>query len=164
MHKVKVPKEIYDSDLACGDYIVSCNETIAKLNELVKVIDQAKKIATDVMLKRLSATGQKHFAFEDIGTFKRTVTTCVAFPREVDGGKQVGINWLLDLLNRGLINPETLLDIQSRINKEVLEAIEDSVKDYNNQQRLKGSTDLIPDSPFHKYEVVKLSAPKTRKS
>lgn len=162
---IRIPDEIYTSDKACGEFIFELNQRLSKLSEIEKAIKEAKDVAVDVMLTRLEATGQKHFAFENLGTFKKTVSTKLSFPTAENGGKETAVKWLELCLARGVITPAQLLDLQqARLVTEPVLAIEQAVEAYNLQQQLNGSTDLLPPSPFNRFEQVTLSTPRTRKS
>lgn len=162
---IRIPSEIYTSDKACGEFIFELNQRLSKLSEIEKAIKEAKDVAVDVMLTRLEATGQKHFAFENLGTFKKTVSTKLSFPTAENGGKETAVKWLELCLSRGVITPAQLLDLQqARLVTEPVLAIEQAVEAYNLQQQLNGSTDLLPPSPFNRFEQVTLSTPRTRKS
>lgn len=165
MSILTIPQEIYESDKACGEYIVAINERLGKLADIEKQLKECKDIATNLMLDRLSATGQKHFAFEGLGTFKKTTSVKMSFPTADNGGKEAAVQWLTLCLERGVITPAQLLDLQqARLVTEPVIAIEQAVADYNQQQTLNGSTDLIPQSPFNRFEQTTLSTPRTRKA
>lgn len=165
MATIEIPNEIYTSDKACGEFILSLNERLSKLSAIEKELKEAKEVAVNVMLDRLEATGQKHFAFENLGTFKKTTKVMLAFPTAENGGKETAVKWLEQALERGIITPAQLLDVQqARLVAEPVLAIEEAVKEYNTQQALKGSSDLMPDSPFNRFEQTTLSTPRTRKA
>lgn len=162
---VEIPREIHESDKACAEYIFGLNQRLAKLAEIDKAIKDAKEIAVNVMLDRLEATGMKHFAFEGLGTFKKSTTTRLSFPTAENGGKETAVKWLEECLERGVITPAQLLDLQqARLVTEPVLAIEQAVEEYNQQQILNGSTDLLPPSPFNRFEQTTLSTPRTRKA
>lgn len=161
---VEIPQAIYKSDKACGEFIFELNQRLAKLSEIEKAVKEAKDIAVDVMLTRLEATGQKHFAFDGLGTFKKVTATKLSFPTAENGGKETAVKWLEMCLERGVITPAQLLDLQqARLVTEPVLAIEQAVEDYNQQQILNGSTDLLPPSPFNHFEQTTLHTPRTRK-
>lgn len=165
MFSLEIPKEIYQSDKACGEFILSINERLSKLAEIEKELKAAKEVATGVMLDRLEATGQKHFAFENLGTFKKMTSVKLSFPTAENGGKEAAVIWLTQCLERGVITPAQLLDLQqARLVTEPVLAIEQAVEEYNRQQIFNGSTDLLPPSPFNRFEQTTLSTPRTRKA
>lgn len=162
---IEIPQEIYENDKACGEFIFELNQRLSKLAEIEKKLKAAKDVAVDVMLTRLEATGQKHFAFENLGTFKKTTSVKLSFPTAENGGKETAVKWLELCLERGVITPAQLLDLQqARLVTEPVLAIEKAVEEYNFQQQAKGSTDLLPPSPFNHFEQVTLSTPRTRKA
>lgn len=164
MFNLEIPQAIYESDKACGEFILSVNERLSKLAELEKALKAAKEVAVGVMLDRLAATGQKHFAFENLGTFKKVTSVKLSFPTAEKGGKEAAVSWLIQCLERGVISPAQLMDLQqARLVSDPVLAIEQAVEEYNLQQSLNGSTDLLPPSPFNRYEQVTLSTPRTRK-
>ena len=165
MSLFQIPQEIYTSDKACGEFILNINERLSKLSEIEKELKAAKDVAVGVMLDRLEATGQKHFAFENIGTFKKTTSVKLSFPTAENGGKEAAVKWLTECLARGVITPAQLLDLQqARLVTEPVLAIEQAVEEYNRQQTFNGSTDLLPKSPFNRFEQTTLSTPRTRKA
>lgn len=165
MDTLAIPQEIYQSDKACGEFILSLNERLTKLAAIEKALKEAKEVAVGVMLDRLAATGQKHFAFEGLGTFKKTTSVKLAFPTAENGGKEAAVVWLTKCLEKGVITPAQLLDLQqARLVTEPVIAIEQAVEEYNQQQTLNGSTDLLPPSPFNRFEQTTLSTPRTRKA
>lgn len=165
MSRIEIPKEIYENDKACGEFIFEINQRLSKVAEIEKELKEAKDVAVDVMLTRLEATGQKHFAFENLGTFKKTTSTKLSFPTAENGGKETAVKWLEQCLERGVITPAQLLDLQqARLVTEPVLVIEQAVEAYNQQQQLNGSTDLLPPSPFNRFEQVTLSTPRTRKA
>lgn len=162
---IKIPQAIYENDRMCGEFIFELNQRLSKLEELKKQITEAKDTAVDVMLTRLEATGQKHFAFENLGTFKKTISTKLSFPTAENGGKEAAVKWLEQCLERGIITPAELLDLQqARLVNESVLAVEQAVEEYNQQQQLNGSTDLLPPSPFNRFEQVTLNTPRKRKA
>lgn len=162
---IEIPQEIYTSDKACGEFIYEMNQRLAKIAEIEKVVREAKEVASNVMLDRLEATGMKHFAFDGLGTFKKTKSTKISFPTAENGGKETAVKWLEMCLERGVITPAQLLDLQqARLVTEPVLAIEQTVAEYNQQQTLNGSTDLLPPSPFNHFEQTVLSTPRTRKA
>lgn len=165
MTTLEIPQEIYQSDKACGEFILSLNERLSKVAEIEKTLKEAKEVAVNVMLARLEATGQKHFAFENLGTFKKTTSLKLSFPTAENGGKEAAVVWLTECLNRGVITPAQLLDLQqARLVTDPVLAIEQAVEEYNEQQAFNGSTDLLPPSPFNRYEQTTLSTPRSRKA
>lgn len=50
---IKIPQDIYTSDKACGEFIISINERLSKLAELEKQLKFMKEEAVNVMLTRL---------------------------------------------------------------------------------------------------------------
>lgn len=165
MNEIKIPDEIYTSDKACGEFIFAINGRLSTVSALEKELKRVKEIACNVMLDRLEATGQKHFAFEGLGTFSKKVRTSITFPTEENGGKEKAKQWLIKCLEKGIITPIQLLDVQkSYANSEPILAVEEAAAKYNQQQELKGSKDLIPDSPFNHFEKTILSTPQTRKA
>ena len=165
MTTLEIPQEIYKSYRACGEFILSINERLSKLADIEKSLKAAKDVAVGVMLDRLEATGQKHFAFENLGTFKKSTSVKLSFPTAENGGKEAAVMWLTQCLERGVITPAQLLDLQqARLVTEPVLAIEQAVEEYNQQQTLNGSTDLLPPSPFNRFEQTTLSTPRTRKA
>lgn len=162
---LEIPQEIYTSDKACGEYILALNERKSKLAELDKIITENLNTAKEIMLDRLEATGMKHMAFENLGTFKKTTKTYVSFPTAENGGKEAAVEWLTLALERGVITPAQLLDLQqARIVSEPALAIEETVEEYNRQQAINGAVDkLMPPSPFNHFTQSTLSTPRTRK-
>ena len=117
------------------------------------------------MLDRLEATGMKHFAFDGLGTFKKATSVKLSFPTAENSGKETAVKWLEMCLERGVITPAQLLDLQqARLVTEPVLAIEQAVEEYNQRQALNGSTDLLPPSPFNRFEQTTLSTPRTRKA
>lgn len=162
---IEIPHEIYTSDKACGEFIFDINQRLARLAEVEKELKAVKEIACNTLLDRLEATGQKHFAFEGLGTFSKSTSTKLSFPTAENGGKETAVRWLEQCLERGVITPAQLLDLQqARLVTEPVLAIERAVEQYNQQQTLNGSTDLLPPSPFHRYEQTTLSTPRTRRA
>lgn len=161
---LQIPQEIYSNPRECGEFIFSINERLTKLTEIEKELKEAKEIASKAMLEMLAVSGQKNFNFENLGIFKKTTSTKLAFPTAENGGKETAVQWLTLCLERGVISPAQLLDVQqARLVNDPVIAIEEAVEAYNKQQQLQGNTDLIPPSPFHRYEQVTLSTPRTRK-
>lgn len=162
---IEIPKEIYTYDKACGEFIFLINQRLAKLREIEAELNAAKKLASEAMLDRLSALGQKHFAFEGLGTFKKQTTIRVSGPTAEEGGREAIADWLTVCLERGVIIPAQLLDIQqARYNADPVLAIEQAVGEYNQRQKLNGNADLIPPSPFKRVEQTTLSTPHKRKA
>lgn len=159
---VDIPKEIYESERACGEFIVAINERLATLAGLEKELKRAKDIASEVLLNKLEASGMKHFAF-DFGTFSKSTKTAFSFPTAEDGGKEKAVEWLIECVSAGIITTRDLLDVQqARISVEPLVAIIEQVEEYNARQKLVGG-DLIPDCPFNRYQQTTLTAPRKRK-
>lgn len=164
MEQLVIPQEIYQSDKACGEFILAINERLSKLSALEKRLKEAKEEACNVMLTRLEATGQKHFAFEGLGTFSKSTSVKLSFPTAENGGKEAAVEWLTLCLERGVVSPAQLMDIQqARLVTEPVLAVEKLVEEYNANQQLNGSTDLLPPSPFNRFEMTTLSTPRTRK-
>ena len=162
---IEIPADIYTSDKACAEFIFDMNQRQAKIIEIEKAVKEAKDIAVQVMLDRLEATGMKHFAFDGLGTFKKTTSVKLSFPTAGNGGKETAVKWLEMCLERGVITPAQLLDLQqARLVTEPVLAIEQAVEEYNQRQALNGSTDLLPPSPFNRFEQTTLSTPRTRKA
>lgn len=160
-----LPAEVFASDKACGEFIVALNQRLSKLAELEKKLKAQKEEACNIMLTRLEATGQKHFAFEGLGTFSKRTSVHISFPTAENGGKEAAVKWLEEALARGIITPAMLLDLQqARIVNEPALAIEAAVEEYNQQQILNGSDDRMPSSPFNHYEKTILSAPRSPKA
>ena len=161
----RLPKEVFESDKACGEYIIRCNELLSQLSAKEKQVRELREEACDVMLARLEATGQKHFAFDGLGTFSKRTSDKISFPTAENGGKEAAVKWLEEALARGIITPAMLLDLQqARIVNDPAIAIEDAVAEYNRVQTLNGSTDLMPDSPFNHFKQTVLVAPRTAKA
>ena len=165
MDSIVPPNDIYTSDKACGEFILSINERLSRLAAVEKELKELKELASNVMLDRLAATGQKHFAFENLGTFTKSTSVKLAFPTAENGGKEAAVIWLTECLDRGVITPAQLLDLQqARLVTDPVLAIEQAVEDYNKQQSFNGSPDLLPASPFNRFEQTTLSTPRTRKA
>ena len=64
--ELDIPQEIYESDRACGEFIVTLNESLAYIRAIEKLFKEAQEKASNVMLERLEVTGFKHFAFDFI--------------------------------------------------------------------------------------------------
>lgn len=162
--KIPIPPEIYTSDKACGEFIISLNEQQAKLTAVENAIKEAKDVACEVMLQRLEITGQKHFAF-DFGTFSKTTTTQLSFPTADDGGKAKAVEWLQLLLDKGVIDLHDVLNVQqSRISVEATLALEQLARDYNDEHgQFDPDFKKLPDSPFNRYEKTTLKSPRKRK-
>lgn len=162
---ISIPERVYKDDRACGEFLFEINRRISKLEEIQKQLRDLKTEVSKHMLDRLSATGQKNFHFENLGMFSRKVSTKVSFPSAERGGHEAAVDWLTMCMERQLISPTQLLSLQqSRLVADAVLNLEQTVADYNMQQKLKGSTDLIPESPFNHYEQVTLSVPRTRKA
>lgn len=162
MSDIPLPEAVYASDKACGEFILSCNELLAKLSAEEKRLKAAKEAACNVMLDRLAATGQKHFAF-DFGTFSQSKSVKLAFPTAENGGKEAAVKWLTLLLEKDIITPAQLLDLQqARLVTEPVLAIEEAAEAYNRTAELNGQPPLPP-SPFNRFEQTTLSTPRTRK-
>lgn len=162
---IEIPPAIYTSDEACAEFISKMNTLEAHISAWDKVVKEAKNIATDHMIARLDVTGQKHFAFERFGTFTKTTSTKISFPSAEEGGKETAVKWLETCLERGVITPAQLLDLQqARLVTEPVMAIEQAVAEYNENQKINGSNDLIPDSPFSRYEQTTLRTPRKVRS
>lgn len=165
MTTYNIPEDCYNSDKACGEYIIYCNELLSKLAKMEKKVREQKEAASAVLLTRLEATGQKHFAFEGLGTFSKRTSVKVSFPTAENGGKEAAVVWLEEALKRGIITPAMLLDLQqARIVHEPALAIEEAVEAYNTAQTLNGNADLMPPSPFNHFEQVVLVSPRSAKS
>ena len=162
--KLQIPKEIYESDKACGEFLVDCNEQLAKIAAAEKAIKEAKEVATKVMLERLELTGMKNFAF-DFGTFSKTTRVHVSFPTAEDGGKDAATEWLQECFERSIIDLADVLNVQqARVSAEPVLAIEQAVKEYNEKHALMDPNFVpIKDSPFNHYEQTTLSTPRKRK-
>lgn len=162
--KLIIPKEIYESDKACGEFILSVNEQLAQVAEAEKLLKEAKEIAMKVMLERLEVTGLKNFAF-DFGTFSKSTKVHVSFPTAENGGKEAATAWLQECYERGVIEFADLLNVQqARVSAEPLLAIEQAVKEYNERQSLMDANfKPIAESPFNHYEQTTLSTPRKRK-
>ena len=161
---IGIPQNIYTDDKACGEFIIEINERLSKLAEAEKALKEAKEVATNLMLTRLEATGLKHFAF-DFGTFARRTKTQISFPTAEKGGKEKAVEWLSQVLERGLIDLEDLMNIQqARVVSDTVLALEEIVQRYNTEQAMVNPNFVpLPESPFNKYEQVTLSTPRKRK-
>lgn len=156
--ELTIPPEIYESDKACGEFIVTLNESLAYIAAMEKLFRAAKDVASNVMLERLEVTGQKHFAF-DFGTFSPRVSDNVGFPKEEDGGKQKAFDWLKELVERDIIDFRTVLDVQqSRLVKDTVAAVEELAAKYNEDN----PDSPVPESPFNHFVETKLSSPQKR--
>ena len=164
-NQFSIPENIYTSDLACGEFIIALNERLAEIANEEKQLKAMKEEATNVMLTRLAATGQKHFAF-DFGTFYKNSSIKYSFPTAEDGGKEKAVQWLCEAVKKGIISVEQLLDVQqSRLVAEPLLAIEKAVEEYNQQMRLNGNENqLMESSPFNHYEHISLVTPRKRRT
>lgn len=157
--ELDIPQEIYESDRACGEFIVTLNESLAYIRAIEKLFKEAQEKASNVMLERLEVTGFKHFAF-DFGTFTPRTSTKIGFPAQENGGKAKAAEWLKELLERDIISFSDLLDVQqSRITVDAVKAIEESVAEYNKAN----PHDAIEESPFNHYVETKLSTPTKRR-
>lgn len=162
---LQIPEVIYKDDKACGEFLFEINQRISKLEEIQKQLRDIKIEVSNYMLDRLAATGQKNFHFENLGIFKRNVSTKISFPTAERGGREEAVKWLELCMARGIITPTQLLDLQqSRLAIDPVLALEKAVEEYNLQQQINGTDDLIPESPFNHYEYVTLSVPRTRKA
>lgn len=162
--KIAIPKTIYTSDKACGEFILDINVQLAKLSAAEKALKEAKEVAVNVMLERLEVTGQKHFAF-DFGTFAKSTKTQVSFPTADKGGKERASAWLQECLDRGVIEFSDLLNVQqARINADPVLAIEQAVQEYNESQALIDPNFVpISESPFNHFTQTTLSTPRKKR-
>ena len=156
--ELTIPQEIYQSEKACGEFIITLNESLAYISAMDKLFRAAKETASQVMLERLEVTGQKHFAF-DFGTFSPRVSDNVGFPTEAAGGKQKAFEWLKDLVERDIIDLRTVLDLQqSRLVKDTVSAVEELAAKYNEDN----PDNPVAESPFNHFVETKLSSPQKR--
>lgn len=156
--ELTIPPEIYQSEKACGEFIITLNESLAYIGAMDKLFRAAKEVASQVMLERLEVTGQKHFAF-DFGTFSPRVSDNVGFPTEAAGGKQKAFEWLKDLVERDIIDLRTVLDLQqSRLVKDTVSAVEELAAKYNEDN----PDNPVAESPFNHFVETKLSSPQKR--
>lgn len=165
MCEIEIPQEIYKDDRTCAEFIIELNKRISKLSVLEKAIKEAKDIASNVLLTRLEATGQKHFAYEDLGTFSKRVSTKLSLTKEVGHSKEDAIEWLEKCREKGIITGKQAFDIfQARVSEEPVLAIEEAVEEYNRTQLLKpkDQQDLIPPSPFKRFEQIILITPRAK--
>lgn len=116
------------------------------------------------MLDRLGEQqAWKTLHLRGLGTFKKTTSVKLSFPTAENGGKETAVKWLELCLGRGVVTPAQLLDLQqTRLVTEPVLAIEQAVAEYNQQQTLNGGADLLPPSPFHRFEQTTLSTPRKR--
>lgn len=162
--EIKIPQNARTDMKALGEFIIRLNEEKAKVALIDKSIEVALKEAKELMLENLEQSGQKHFAFEGLGTFSKSTKTQCSFPTEEMGGRTAAVNWLMLCVERGIIDiPQLLYIQQARLVPESVMIVEQAVAEYNQQQMEAGNWDLIPESPFSKYEVKTLSAPRSRK-
>lgn len=156
--ELTIPPEIYQSEKACGEFIITLNESLAYIGAMDKLFRAAKEVASQVMLERLEVTGQKHFAF-DFGTFSPRISDNVGFPTEAAGGKQKAFEWLKDLVERDIIDLRTVLDLQqSRLVKDTVSAVEELAAKYNEDN----PDNPVAESPFNHFVETKLSSPQKR--
>lgn len=160
---IPIPKEIYQDDRACADFILVLNEKLAKVASIEKALKEAKDIASNVLLERLELTGQKHFAF-DFGTFAKTTKTYVSFPTAENGGKDTAAEWLHECVSRGIIDFTDVINIQqARLSTEPILALEQMVNEYNEKHKFDTGFNPIPQSPFNRYTKNTLTTPRKRK-
>lgn len=165
MEKMEIPQEIYNSDKACAEFLLSLNQRLSRLAEIERALKEAKETASDVMLSRLCATGQKHFAFEGIGTFSKSEREIVEFPSAENGGSEAATAWLKELLEKGVITPEIMLDSrQSRLSTQTVVAIEAAAEAWNRERIANNLGGEVPKSPFNRFKKIVLSTPRTRKA
>ena len=165
-HKVKnqipdkfdIPEEVYASPLALGKYIAALRERRDYANAMVKAIKATLDQAEFAMLDVLAASGQTHFAFEELGRFAKTSSSSVSFPSAEDGGRDAALRWLKECMDAELIDFNELMSIQqARVSKEPVLALEEAVLAYNT----KHPNDPLPESPFSKYTKTSLSFTKS---
>lgn len=159
---VALPAEVYESDLALGEYIFGLNERLAKLNHAVSVVKSLKEAASNLMLDRLAATGQKHFAFSGLGTFTRVVSKKYSFPSDEQGGREAAAAWVSACMEAGLLDINDVFALQQArlVTDSVASAIE-AAEAYNLACRTEEGK--LPPSPFGEYEQVSLRTPTKRK-
>lgn len=157
--QIKVPDGIKNNPRALAEFVLGIKTRRMKIEEAAKELKAAEVEATGFMLQMLSATGQKHYAFEDIGTFTRKTKVMIGFPIAENGGKTAAVAWLSQCLERGVIGLEDLLEVQqSRVKTDTVQNIEEAVANYN----MANPHDPIPDSPFNHYEEETLSSPRPK--
>ena len=130
--QLEIPSEIYEDDKKCAEFILHINEQLSKVAEAKKMLKEAKAVAETQMIARLDATGMKHFAFADLGTFSRRASTKVDFPSDEQGGRAVADEWLLALIKNGIIDTQAILYLQqARLVEGGVLAIEEKACNHN---------------------------------
>lgn len=152
--KFPIPEEAYESPVKLGQFIAQMRERRKRASDMEKAIKATLDEAEGNMLDLLASSGQRHFAFEDLGTFAKSTTQYVSFPNNEDGGRQKAIDWLTRCLDAGLLDIDELMTIQqARVSKEPVLALEEAVAEYNQRN----PNNPLPESPFRKGERVSLS-------
>lgn len=152
--KFDIPDDVYDSPLKLGKYIAELRERKDYATAVLKAIKATQDQAEYAMMDILAASGQSHFAFEDLGRFAKTSSETVSFPTAEDGGRDAALRWLKECMDVGLIKFDELMSIQqARVSKEPVLALEEAVAKYN----LANPDSPLPDSPFSKYTRTSLS-------
>lgn len=161
---IPIPQEVYDSPEKLCAMIVDVNERLSNYGAIEKALKDLSDRLKNIALDQLSATGQKHFAF-DFGTFAKSTKTNISFPTAENGGREKAIEWLKELVDRGVISFDEVLYVQqARVSNETVLAIEQAVTDYNEKHKYDPSFQPLPESPFNKYEQVTLTSPRKRKT
>lgn len=167
MCELPIPPEIYHNDRACAQFITELNKRLAKLAMIEKALKSAKDEASNVLLTRLEATGQKHLAYEDLGTFSKRTSVKLSLTKDAGHSKEDAVEWLELCRAKGIITTKQAFDIfQARVSEEPVVAIETAVEEYNKAQQLKpkDQQDLIPPSPFKRFEQTILVTPRAKNS
>lgn len=152
--KFDIPDEVYESPLKLGEYIAAMRDRKDYANDMLKAIKRTLDEAEFAMIDLLAASGQTHFAFEELGRFAKTSTSSISFPTAEDGGREAALRWLKGCMEVGLINFDELMSIQqARVSKEPVLALEEAVIAYNTAN----PKNALPESPFSKYTRTSLS-------
>ena len=152
--KFDIPDEVYESPLKLGEYIAAMRDRKDYATDMLNSIKRTLADAEYAMIDLLAASGQTHFAFEELGRFAKTSTSSISFPTAEDGGREAALRWLKGCMEVGLINFDELMSIQqARVSKEPVLALEEAVIAYNTANPDKA----LPESPFSKYTKTSLS-------
>lgn len=152
--KFDIPDEVYETPLKLGEYIAAMRDRKDYANDMLKAIKRTLDEAEFAMIDLLAASGQTHFAFEELGRFAKTSTSSISFPTAEDGGREAALRWLKDCMEAGLIDFDELMSIQqARVSKEPVLELEQAVEAYN----AANPDSALPESPFSKYTRTSLS-------
>lgn len=152
--KFDIPSEAYETPLKLGRYIAELRERKDYITAMDKAVKATLAQAEFAMIDMLAASGQTHFAFEELGRFAKTSSDSVSFPTAEAGGRDAALRWLKECMDAGLLEFDELMSIQqARVSKEPVLALEEAVEKYNKENPGKE----LPDSPFSKYTRTSLS-------